>query len=95
MRRLHLAHLETIASVPEDYEQDLRPEDVMERAGLSSDTYLKIQQKYKRLARDQRTKMKTVMTICVFGTPHAFDPNEVIFELEMKNDTPCYEVNGE
>ena len=39
--------------------------------------------------------MKTVMTICVYGTPHAFDPDEVIFELEMKNDTPCYELKGE
>ena len=39
--------------------------------------------------------MKTVMTICVYGTPHAFDPDEVIFELEMKNDTPCYELNAE
>ena len=32
------------------------------------------------------------MTICVFGTAHAFDPDEVIFELEMKNDTPCYDL---
>jgi len=36
--------------------------------------------------------MKQVMTICVFGTAHAFDPDEVIFELEMKNDTPCYDL---
>lgn len=30
----------------------------------------------------------------IYGQAHAFDPNEVIFELEMKNDTPCYEVKG-
>ena len=39
--------------------------------------------------------MKNVMTIHVYGTAHAFDPDEVIFELEMKNDTPCYELLGE
>ena len=35
------------------------------------------------------------MTIQVFGTAHAFATDEVIFELEMKNDTPCYELIGE
>lgn len=35
------------------------------------------------------------MTICVFGVNHAFDPDEVIFELEMKNDTPCYELKSD
>lgn len=35
------------------------------------------------------------MSIEVFGTTHAFDPDEVIFELEMKNDTPCYDLIGE
>ena len=69
--------------------------DVMTQAGLTSETYLKIQNLYKRLSREQRSKMKQVMTICVFGTPHAFDPNEVIFELEMKNNTPCYEIMDE
>ena len=39
--------------------------------------------------------MKQVMTIHVFGTPHAFDPAEVIFQLEMKNDEECYEIEGE
>ena len=39
--------------------------------------------------------MKEIKTICVFGTSHAFDPNEVIFELEMANDTPCYEIRNE
>ena len=39
--------------------------------------------------------MKKVMTIDVYGTAHKFDPDEVIFELEMKNDTPCYELNQE
>ena len=39
--------------------------------------------------------MKQVMTIQVFGTTHAFDPDEVIFELEMRNDTPCYEIMAE
>ena len=62
---------------------------------LSQETFLKIQQMQKRLAKDQRNKMKQVMTICVFGTSHAFDPDEVIFELEMENDTPCYEFIGE
>lgn len=38
--------------------------------------------------------MKQVMTIYVFGTAHAFDPNEIIFELEMKNDEPCYDLLG-
>jgi len=38
--------------------------------------------------------MKQVNTIYVFGVAHAFHPSEVIFELEMKNDTPCYEVKG-
>ena len=33
------------------------------------------------------------MTIHVFGTAHAFNPDEVIFELEMKNETPCYEID--
>ena len=32
------------------------------------------------------------MTIHVHGTAFAFDPSEVIFELEMKNDTPCYDI---
>ena len=35
--------------------------------------------------------MKEVMTILVYGTSYLFDPNDVIFELEMKNQTPCYE----
>lgn len=39
--------------------------------------------------------MKKVMTICIFGVAHAFDPNEVIFELEMKNNTPCYHLAKE
>ena len=38
--------------------------------------------------------MKQVHTIYIYGTAYAFDPAEVIFELEMKNDTPCYEVKG-
>ena len=50
---------------------------------------------HKRLLRDQRIKMKQVMTIHVFGKAHKFDPDEVIFELEMKNDTPCYDLNAE
>ena len=35
------------------------------------------------------------MTICVYGTAFVFDPNDVIFELEMRNETPCYELIGE
>ena len=38
--------------------------------------------------------MKQVMTICVFGTSFQFEPNDVIFELEMKNETPCYTIVG-
>ena len=35
------------------------------------------------------------MTIHVHGTAFAFDPDEVIFELEMKNETPCYDLIDE
>ena len=70
------------------------PADIMARAGLTNDNHIKMQQEFKLLARDQRSKMKSVMTLNVFGTAHAFDPSEVIFELEMKNDTPCYELLG-
>ena len=42
--------------------------------------------------RDQRKKLKQVMTICIFGVAHAFDPDEIIFDLEMKNDTPNYDL---
>ncbi len=45
--------------------------------------------------RDQRAKIKQVKTIHIYGTPHAFDPDEVIFELEMKNNTPCYDISEE
>ena len=34
------------------------------------------------------------MTIQVFGTTFTFDPNEVIFELEMRNEQPCYEIDS-
>ena len=39
--------------------------------------------------------MEKVMTICIFGVPHAFDPDEVIFDLEMRNDMPCYNIDKE
>ena len=75
--------------LPEDSNQ------LMQYFNLSHQTHLKIAQNYKRLARDQGQAMKQVMTIQVFGTTHAFDPDEVIFELEMRNDTPCYEIMAE
>ena len=78
-----------------DQNREIGPTEPSFEQSLSQETFLKIQQMQKRLARDQRSKMKQVMTICVFGTPHAFDPDEVIFELEMENDTPCYEFIGE
>ena len=56
---------------------------------------MKIQAQFKRFQREQRNKMKQVMTINVFGTPHAFNPNEIIFELEMRNEQECYEVIGQ
>ena len=62
---------------------------------LSQETLIKVQHSYKRLVRDQRQKIKQVKTICIYGTPHAFDPDEVIFELEMTNNTPCYDLIGE
>ena len=34
------------------------------------------------------------MIIFVYGTAHTFNPYDVIFDLEMKNDTPCYELIG-
>ena len=67
----------------------------MAQANLSHEIHLKISQQYKRLSREQRSRMKEIMTIQVFGTTHAFDPDEVIFELEMRNDTPCYEIMAE
>lgn len=79
----------------EDFGADVSPKDVLARAGLTNETYLKIQKDLKRLGRDQRNKMKKVMTIIVYGTAHAFSPDEVIFELEMKNDTPCYDLVSE
>ena len=33
------------------------------------------------------------MTINIFGIAHAFDTDEIIFDLEMKNDTPNYDLN--
>lgn len=35
------------------------------------------------------------MTIKVFGKTFTFDPNEVIFELEMRNEQPCYEIESQ
>ena len=54
-------------------------------------TLLKIQKQYRKQSKEQRKTMEEVKTIMIFGTAHQFDPNEVIFELEMLNHTPCYD----
>ena len=90
-RNHNLTRLDSMTSNPESEHQN----DLLAITGMSNETYLMIQKQYKRLTRDQRNKMKEVMTIYVHGTAYAFDPNEVIFELEMKNDTPCYEIIDE